>query len=858
MGETYDPRAVETKWQAAWDEADLFRAPDSDRPTYYVLEMFPYPSGRIHMGHVRNYTMGDVVARYKRARGYDVLHPMGWDAFGLPAENAAFERGIHPAEWTYGNIATMRGQLRRMGLSIDWSREFATCHPGYYRHQQALFLDFLEAGLAERKESWVNWDPQDQTVLANEQVIDGRGWRSGAPVEKRRLSQWFLRITDYADELLEALDTLPRWPEKVRLMQRNWIGRSEGARILFPLEGREGALEIFTTRPDTLFGASFCALSPNHPLASALAEDDPALQAFIQACNRAGTGAREIESAEKRGHKTGLRVRHPLVPDCTLPVYVANFVLMEYGTGAIFGCPAHDERDLEFARAYGLPVIPVICPPDEDPAGFEIGDEPYLGDGTAINSGFLDGLSVAEAKKRVVAALAEQGAGKAAVSYRLRDWGISRQRYWGCPIPVVHCETCGIVPVPRESLPVLLPEDVRFDIPGNPLERHEAWRRTVCPACGGEAVRDTDTMDTFVDSSWYFARFCAARADEPLPAQAVQRWLPVDQYIGGVEHAVLHLLYSRFFTRALKRCGYLTIDEPFAGLFTQGMVCHETYRDSDGRWYYPDEVETAADGSSVARDSGRPVEKGRSEAMSKSKRNTVDPEAIVEAYGADTARLFMLSDSPPERDLEWTDAGVRGAWRYLTALWRLVDEPRFALPAPETPAPEHAALAEPLLALRKTIHKTIDGVTRDLERFRFNRAVARVRELTNALSAADQGPAAGHVLREGLEAATILLGPMIPHLAEEMWRRLGRTGWLAETPWPEADPALLADETVIVAVQVDGRKRATVSLPAGHDGAAAESAAIAEAGVQRALAGRAVRKVIVVPGRIVNVVTRPA
>ena len=855
MSERYDARAVEARWQAAWEDAGLHRAERSGtRPTYYVLEMFPYPSGRIHMGHVRNYTMGDVVARYKRARGYDVLHPMGWDAFGLPAENAAFERGVHPAEWTYSNIATMRGQLQMMGLSIDWEREFATCHPGYYAHQQALFLDFFEAGLVERKEAWVNWDPVDRTVLANEQVVDGRGWRSGAPIEKRRLAQWFLRITRFADELLEALEALPRWPEKVRLMQRNWIGRSEGARILFPIEGRDEALEVFTTRPDTLFGASFCALSPNHPLATSLAASDPALAAFIDECNLAGVGERDIEAAGKRGLDTGLRVRHPFDADRTLPLYVANFVLMDYGTGAIFGCPAHDQRDLEFARAQGLPVIPVVCPPDTDEDAVEIGDEAYVGDGRAINSDFLNGLAVAEAKARAVAALAERGLGGDAVSYRLRDWGISRQRYWGCPIPMIQCESCGVVPVPRAELPLRLPEDVTFDKPGNPLDRHPTWKHAACPQCGAAATRSTDTMDTFVDSSWYFARFCAARADVPLPADEVAPWLPVDQYIGGIEHAVLHLLYSRFFTKALKLCGHVAIEEPFAGLFTQGMVCHETYRDAEGNWYYPDEVESRA-GDLVAREDGRPVVAGRSEAMSKSKRNTVDPEAIIAAYGADTARLFMLSDSPPERDLEWTDTGVKGAWRYVAAFWRMVAAPPVALAPKGAEAPALDSLDAPLRALRRSIHRTVAGVTEDLERFRFNRAVARVRALTNELSAIDDRPGAGHLMREGLETAVRLLGPIVPHLAEEAWRRLGHESWLAAEPWPEADVALLADDVVVVAVQVDGRKRATISLPAGHDRAEAEEAAMAEGGVRRALAGREVRKVIVVPGRIVNVVT---
>ena len=624
-------------------------------------------------------------------------------------------------------------------------------------------------------------------------------------------------------------------------MQRNWIGRSEGARILFPIEGRDDALEVFTTRPDTLFGASFCALSPNHPLATSLAGSSPALAEFIAECNRAGIGERDIEAAGKRGFDTGVRVRHPFDSGRTLPLYVANFVLMDYGTGAIFGCPAHDQRDLDFARAQGLPVIPVVCPPGVDADSVEIGVEAYVGDGTAINSDFLNGLTVADAKARAVAELAERGAGGPAVSYRLRDWGISRQRYWGCPIPVVHCASCGVVPVPREALPVRLPEDVTFDTPGNPLDRHRTWKHTTCPRCGAAAERDTDTMDTFVDSSWYFARFCAARAEEPLPADDVAPWLPVDQYIGGIEHAVLHLLYSRFFTKALKRCGHVSIDEPFAGLFTQGMVCHETYRDADGRWYYPDQVETRA-GSLVTKEDGRPVAIGRSEAMSKSKRNTVDPEAIIEAYGADTARLFMLSDSPPERDLEWTDTGVKGAWRYVAALWRLVSAPPVSLPPCGAPPPSLEALPAPLRELRRTIHKTVAGVTDDLERFRFNRAVARVRELTNALSAIEDSSGAGHVMRQGLETAIRLLGPVVPHLAEEAWRRLGHDGWLAREPWPEPDPALLADDVVVVAVQVDGRKRATISLPADHGTAEAETAAMADGGVRRALAGREVRK----------------
>ena len=727
----YNAVDIEQRWQAAWSAAQAFEAAgDPARPKYYVLEMFPYPSGKIHMGHVRNYTMGDVVARYKRARGFNVLHPMGWDAFGLPAENAAIERGIHPAAWTYDNIDTMRRQLQSMGLSLDWAREIATCHPGYYVHQQAMFLAFFRAGLAYRGESLVNWDPVDRTVLANEQVIDGKGWRSGAEVEQRRMAQWFLKITEYAEELTAALEGLERWPDKVRLMQTNWIGRSEGARVNFRLAGRDGEVEVFTTRPDTLFGASFCALSPNHPLARELAGSDAGLTDFIAECGRLGTSEEAIETAEKRGYDTGLKVEHPFIGGRRLPVYVANFVLMEYGAGAIFGCPAHDQRDLEFARKYGLPVIPVILPAGEDAAAFEIGGEAYVGPGAAFNSGFLDGLDVDGAKRAAIDKLEELAAGHGVVEYRLRDWGISRQRYWGCPIPIIHCPACGAVPVPDGQLPVELPDDVTFDQPGNPLDRHETWKAAACPSCGADAERDTNTMDTFVDSSWYFARFCSPRSDQIVDPSAVDYWLPVDQYIGGVEHAILHLLYARFFTRAMEACGLVKIREPFDGLFTQGMVCHETYRDEDGGWLYPDEIERTPAGA-VRAGTGAPVAVGRSESMSKSKRNTIDPEAIIKAYGADTARWFMLSDSPPERDLEWTDAGVDGAWRFLGRVYRMVTEPPFDLGEAGTPVPDGIAAAG--LGLRRAAHKTIDGVTRDLERFGFNRALARIRELINAL-----------------------------------------------------------------------------------------------------------------------------
>jgi len=848
----YEFAAAEPRWQKAWEQRGCFAAPDvppPDAKKYYVLEMFPYPSGKIHMGHVRNYTLGDVVARYKRARGHLVLHPMGWDAFGLPAENAARERGVHPAAWTYGNIATMRAELKRMGLSLDWSREFATCDPEYYGKQQKLLLDFMKAGLIERKESWVNWDPVDQTVLANEQVIDGRGWRSGAPVEKKKLSQWFLKITRFAPELLSALDGLTRWPERVRLMQANWIGRSEGARLTFrlaePVDGITG-VEVFTTRPDTLFGMSFLAVAAEHPLAAAAAARDPKAAEFIAECRRMGTSEAAIEAAEKRGHDTGFRVKHPFTGQ-DYPVWIANFVLMDYGTGAIFGCPAHDQRDLEFARKYGLSVTPVVLPPGAEPASFSVGAEAFTGDGTAFNSGFLDGLNVAEAKRAAIARLEADGAGTGVVNWRLRDWGISRQRYWGCPIPVIHCEDCGVVPVPEDQLPVRLPEDVDFSIPGNPLDHHPTWKHVPCPSCGRPARRETDTCDTFVDSSWYFARFCSPRAAEPVLRAAADAWLPVDQYIGGIEHAILHLLYSRFFTRAMTATGHTGLAEPFAGLFTQGMVQHESYKGADGRWLYPTEVEKRPDGSAVHRETGESVTVGRVEAMSKSKRNTVDPDAIIGRYGADTARWFILSDNPPERDMEWTEAGVAGAFRFTQRAFRMVAGA--ALPPPGTPVPEGAARA-----LRRATHRTIAAVTEALETFAFNVAVARLHELANAIEdARDAEPAAR---REAMEAFARLISPMMPHLAEELWSLLrpGAERLLAEEAWPEADAALMAADTVTLAVQVSGKLRATIEVPVGADEATIFAAAEAEENVIRALDGKPIRKRIHVPGRIVNLV----
>ncbi len=855
----YNFRETEAKWQKAWEERETFRARmDKGRPKYYVLEMFPYPSGRIHIGHVRNYTQGDVIARYKRARGFNVLHPMGWDAFGLPAENAAMENKVHPKIWTYKNIAAMKKQLKSIGLSLDWSRELASCDPSYYRHQQKMFLDFWKAGLAYRKEAWVNWDPVDNTVLANEQVIEGKGWRTGAPVERRKLTQWNLKITHFADELLERLDTLHRWPDKVRLMQANWIGKSRGAEVVWQLTDASGSdrgkLEIFTTRPDTLYGASFAALSAEHPLVAALADKDPGLQRFIAECRKTGTAAAEIETAEKMGYKLPLLAKHPLMPGKTLPVYAANFVLMEYGTGAIFGCPGHDERDHEFATKYGLPIIPVVMPEGADAKSFSVATEPYLEDGVVINSDFLNGLTVEDAKIKVIERLEKMGVGKGTIQYRLRDWLVSRQRYWGAPIPAIHCEKCGLVPVPEKDLPVELPEDVEFEKPGNPLDRHPTWKHVSCPQCGGPGRRETDTLDTFIDSSWYFDRFTSPHVEtEPFDREEHDYWMPVDQYIGGVEHAILHLLYSRFWTRAMREVQMTSMDEPFDGLFTQGMVCHETYRAADGSWLLPEEVERTSNGGVVRTSDKSPVEVGRSEKMSKSKKNVVDPDQIIHDYGADTARWFMLSDSPPERDLEWTEAGVTGAWRFQQRLFRIASEAMADLPAAGTPKP--ASFSEAATNLRRAAHKTIAGVSADIEAFHFNKAVARLYELASAIDGLKPKDATDKwAKREALEIFVRLTGPMTPHLAEELWQTLGHRSLLADSPWPLAEDALLVDDTVTVAVQLNGKLRGTLQLPKDVAKDDAEKAALALPELARGLDGKTPKRVIVVPNRIVNVV----
>jgi leucyl-tRNA synthetase len=839
MTDRFDPAAADPRWQRRWEEAKSFSADSgSPKPKTYVLEMFPYPSGRIHMGHVRNYTMGDVLARYRRMQGFEVLHPMGWDAFGMPAENAAMEKGVHPGNWTRANIATMREQLKRLGFALDWDRELATCEPDYYGHEQALFLDLMEAGLVTRKESEVNWDPVDMTVLANEQVIDGKGWRSGAPVERRKLSQWFLKITQFADELLDGLKGLDQWPDKVRLMQENWIGKSRGLQFCFRFAGTApgGAcdVEVFTTRPDTIFGASFVALSPGHPIAGALAKTNPDAAAFLAKCAAGGTSEADIETAEKFGFDTGLEVVHPFDSDWRLPVWIANFVLMEYGAGALYGVPAHDARDFEFAVKYDLPIRRVVASGGDD--AFSPITEAETEHGVAVNSQFLDGLNTAEAMAEVIRRAEAAGWGKGTTQYRLRDWGVSRQRYWGTPIPVIHCERCGPVGVPRDQLPVVLPEDVSFDVPGNPLDRHPSWNKADCPQCGGAARRETDTLDTFVDSSWYFLRFASQPADRPFDRAEAEQWLPVAQYIGGVEHAILHLLYARFWTRALEHMGQLGFAEPFKGLFTQGMVTHETYRSQDGRWLSPDEVEVGEGGGLLERATRSAVQRGRVEKMSKSKKNTIDPEPIVARYGADAVRWFMLSDSPPERDLEWSESGIEGAARFVQRVWRLVGSASSATGRDD--------------ALDRKVHRAIAAVGSAIEGLQFNKAVASLYDLTNAIERAQ--PSASR--DEAVRTLVLLAAPMAPHLAEEAWAALGQKDMIADAPWPRHDPSLLVDETVTLAVQVNGKLRDTISAARGLPREEAEALALASPKVQAQLGGNAPRKVIVVPDRLVNIV----
>ena len=859
----YDPATIEPKWQAAWDEAETFKARrEGHKPKYYVLEMFPYPSGRIHIGHVRNYTMGDVIARYKRNTGHNVLHPMGFDAFGMPAENAAMASGGHPKDWTYGNIDTMVGQMKPLGFSLDWTRMFATCDPEYYGQQQALFLDFLEAGLVYRKNAVVNWDPIDMTVLANEQVENGRGWRSGALVERKELTQWFFKISDYSEELLDALDSLDNWPAKVKLMQANWIGRSRGLQFAFStVDAPEGfdRIEVYTTRPDTLMGASFVGISPDHPLAKHLEEGDAALAAFNAECRRSGTSEEELEKAEKRGYDTGLTVRHPFDTAWELPVYVANFILMDYGTGAIFGCPAHDQRDLDFARKYDLPVRSTYVPATGEEGTFVLPEEggPAYVPPKPETVRYINGFAGEEAQtgeQGVDAAIAfceENGVGHGVTKFRLRDWGLSRQRYWGCPIPVVHCDACGVVPEKKENLPIELPYDedgkaIDFSVPGNPLDRHPSWRDCACPACGAPARRETDTMDTFVDSSWYQARFTAPRAETPTVMEDAAYWMNVDQYIGGIEHAILHLLYARFFCRGMVKTGHLPEKsaEPFDALFTQGMVTHAIFQTEgdNGRpvYHYPEAVELR-DGKAFLKEGGAEVQIIPSAKMSKSKNNVVDPVAIIASYGADTARWFVLSDSPPERDVEWTASGAEAAHKHLARVWRIAAE----IAEGDAPSTQEDA------ALEREMHRAIHDVTMGVESFGFNAAIAKLYAFTNALAKSRAGK---EVKTRAAKVLAQLMSPMTPHLAEEVWQMLGGEGLVAEAAWPVADEAMLVDDTVTLPIQVNGKRRGEIAVPKDMPKEEVEKLALAHEAVVRALDGGLPKKLIVVPGRIVNVV----
>jgi leucyl-tRNA synthetase len=841
----YNAKVTEPKWQFAWEKSQSFKATPDTREKYYVLEMFPYPSGRIHMGHVRNYTMGDVVARYKSAVGFNVLHPMGWDAFGMPAENAAMEKNVHPGDWTYQNIADMRAQLKPMGLSIDWSREFATCDPEYYGQQQSMFIDMMSKGLVYRKNAVVNWDPVDMTVLANEQVENGKGWRSGALVERKELTQWFFKISEYSDELLSALDGLENWPEKVRTMQKNWIGKSQGLQFDFKTSGAPKGfekLEVYTTRPDTLFGASFAAISCDHPLAKELEKNNTDIANFNLECRQIGTTQEALETAEKKGYNTGITVTHPFNDAWEMPVYIANFILMGYGTGAIFGCPAHDQRDLDFARKYDLIVTPVVCPTDQNPDTFSIKEEAYTGVGNLINSRFLDGLTIEEGKSEVIRRISEKGMGQATTNYRLRDWGVSRQRYWGCPIPVIHCEKCGVVAEKKENLPITLPKDVSFDKPGNPLDRHEEWRNCKCPSCGSDALRETDTMDTFVDSSWYYARFTAPDSMTPTSEKEANYWMNVDQYIGGVEHAILHLLYSRFFARAMNATGHLPKKaiEPFNALFTQGMVCHATYQDPDGKWLNPDDIKQSESGEFITLD-GQKVTVGQSIKMSKSKKNVVDPDDIIDQYGADTARWFVMSDSPPERDVEWTASGAEAAWKHLQRVWRLTVEI----------TEDSSSDASKDIELEKAKNIAIDAVTNGVEGFAFNKSIAALYQFTNILA---KSPASKNAKIDAMLTMAQLMQPMTPHLAEEIWSTLGGDGLVTEAKWPILDASMLINDTIVLPIQVNGKRRDEIQVNVDLSKDEIEKIVLERPSVLRILDGNAPKKIIVVPGKIVNVV----
>jgi leucyl-tRNA synthetase len=828
----YNHQEIEAKWQKQWLENNTDKAEiDYSKPKYYVLEMLPYPSGKLHMGHVRNYSIGDALARFKRAQGFNVLHPMGWDAFGLPAENAAIENKSHPLKWTVENIAAMKKELQSIGFSYDWEREITTCMSDYYKHEQKIFIDFFKNDIAYQRESFVNWDPVDNTVLANEQVVDGRGWRSGAIVEKKKLKQWFLRISDFAEELLPSNAGLAKWPEAVRSIQEKWIGKSQGTLIKFSIKDSDQKIEVFTTRPDTLFGASFIVVSPHHPLVEQL-NQTAELKRFLYECDQIGTAQEAIEKVEKQGFLTELQVLNPFT-NKTLPVYVANYVLMEYGTGAVFGCPAHDARDHEFALKYNLPILPVVQAQD----AWDYNKKAYTGDGLLFNSEFLDGLSIGEAKKAALKKLIELNIGDKITTYRLRDWGVSRQRYWGCPIPMVYCDDCGVVPVKEEDLPITLPEDVEFSGTGNPLENHPTWKHANCPKCGKKALRETDTFDTFFESSWYFMRYCSPQyADRFAKAEDLAYWLSVDQYIGGIEHAAMHLLYARFFVKALNKCGQLAINEPFDALLTQGMVLHATYKDKEGKWLYPEEALLRGD-----------YVLGRVEKMSKSKKNTVSPVEIIEKYGSDTARFFVLSDSPPEKDLEWTDSGVEGAHKFLSRLWRYVNDFTSLEPVDKQLTPEQ-------IKIKKQVHKKLDFITNNYNLLSFNVVIAGIRELSNILFDIDKTVENYSLIKETISIVLQVLFPIAPHVTEELWLKMGNTNELYKQSWPEAIKELLVDDEVTIAVQVNGKLRATIAVAINASKEELENIALQHEQVKKYIEGQDIKKIIIVPRKIINIV----
>ncbi len=853
MSEKYNPRAIESKWQAYWRENNTFKSElDTAKEKYYVLEMFPYPSGKIHMGHVRNYTLGDVIARYKRAKGFNVMHPMGWDAFGLPAENAAIENNISPGKWTYENIDTMRSQLQSMGLSIDWDREVATCDKEYYHQQQKLFLQFYKEDLIYKKESLVNWDPVENTVLANEQVIDGKGWRSGADVEQKKLSQWFFKITSHANSLLESLDDMPGWPEKVKTMQKNWIGRSVGCEIHFEMESdykeyKPKKLEIFTTRPDTIFGATFIAISPFHPIVDDILEHDPVIVEEINKLRSQKLNEETISKNEKIGIPTALKIKHPFIDGKTLPLFIANFILMDYGTGAIYGCPAHDQRDFDFAKKYNLEIIEVIKPDDTSTI---IDDEAYTGEGSLINSSFLNGLKIAEAKEKIINELEKIKIGKRTINYRLRDWGISRQRYWGCPIPILYREDGEIIPVPEKDLPIELPNEVDLSQSGNPLENHPDWKYTTCPHTGMKAIRETDTLDTFVDSAWYFLRFCSPKNSDPFDKKEINYWMPVDQYVGGIEHAILHLLYSRFFTKALK---IKKINEPFKSLFTQGMVCHATYKNKDSAWVFPNDVEEK-DGKFYQISSGLDVTMGPIESMSKSKKNVIDPEEIIKSYGSDSARWFMLSDSPPERDINWSDSGIHGSWRFCQKIWSTITSNLSILNDKNITLHDQDSSENAQMLLQNT-YQSLDAVTKSIENFQMNVGVAKIYELINHISkfkVFDENDK--RALKTSLIILMRIIEPMVPHLAEECWNLCGNNKSLTSEPWPDVDEKYLVKETVKIVIQVNGKKRAEVEtkVEASEEDVLKEVKNIKS--VNEQIQNAVIIKKIFVPNKILNIV----